>query len=140
MTKKTKAKRRSDCPLNVSVEVFGDRWSLLIVRDLMFKERHWYKDFLQSEEKIATNILTDRLNRLECNGIIEKQTDAADARKVNYRLTDKGIDLAPVLIEMIVWAARYEQTAAPRAVIRHMIKNRKEFIAELRNRWKASAR
>jgi DNA-binding HxlR family transcriptional regulator len=140
MTKKTHAKRRSDCPLSVSLEVFGDRWSLLIVRDLMFKERHGYKDFLQSEEKVATNILTDRLKRLECNGIVEKQAHADDARKVNYQLTAKGIDLAPVLIEMILWAARYEQTAAPPEVTRRMTKNRKEFLAELRNRWKVSAR
>jgi DNA-binding HxlR family transcriptional regulator len=136
MPKKRKSERRSDCPLNISLEIFGDRWSLLIIRDLMFKERHDYKDFLQSGEKIATNVLSDRLKRLECHGIIEKEVNAADARKVNYQLTAKGIELAPVLIEMIIWAARHEETAAPPAVIREMTKNRKAFISDLRLRWK----
>lgn len=129
--------RRSACPLNVSLEIFGDRWSLLIVRDLMFKGSIAYKDFLDSEEKIATNILAERLRRLETNGIIEKHRNADDARKINYRLTAKGIDLAPVLIEMILWGARYEDTAAPHAVIREMTHSRDSFIANLRQRWKA---
>lgn len=136
MPKKWKSERRSDCPLNISLEIFGDRWSLLIIRDLMFKERHDYKDFLQSEEKIATNVLTDRLKRLECYGIIEKEPNAADARKVIYQLTAKGMDLAPVLIEMIIWAARHEDTAAPPAVIREMTRNREKFVSEMRRRWK----
>lgn len=137
MPKRKESERRSNCPLNVSLEIFGDRWSLLIIRDLMFKERHDYKDFLQSEEKIATNILTDRLKRLECHGIIEKAVHAADARKVHYQLTAKGMDLAPVLIDIIIWAARHEETAAPPAVVREMTKNRETFLADLRRRWKA---
>ena len=133
---KRKPKRRSDCPLNISLEIFGDRWSLLIIRDLMFKDRHDYKDFLQSEERIATNVLTDRLKKLECHGIIEKEAHVADARRVNYQLTAKGIDLSPVLIETIIWAARYEETAAPPAVIREMTRNREKFVSDLRRRWK----
>lgn len=136
MTKKELA-RRSACPLNVSLEIFGDRWSLLIVRDLMFRGSVAYKDFLDSEERIATNILAERLRRLEANGVIEKRANADDARKIDYRLTAKGVDLAPVLIEMIVWAARYEETAAPPAVIREMTRDREGFIANLRRRWKA---
>ena len=134
---KPKPKRRSDCPLNISLEIFGDRWSLLIIRDMMFKERHDYKEFLQSQERIATNVLSDRLKRLERHGIIEKEAHVTDARKVNYRLTAKGIDLSPVLIEMIIWAARYEETAAPPAVIREMTRNRVKFVSDLRQRWKA---
>lgn len=136
MTKKELA-RRSACPLNVSLEIFGDRWSLLIVRDLMFRDSIAYKDFLDSEERIATNILAERLRRLEANGVIEKRANADDARKIDYRLTAKGVDLSPVLIEMIVWAARYEETAAPPAVIREMTRDREGFIANLRRRWKA---
>lgn len=135
MTKKEPA-RRSACPLNISLEIFGDRWTLLIVRDLMFRGSVAYKDFLDSEEKIATNILAERLRRLEANGVIEKRPNADDARKIDYRLTAKGIDLAPVLIEMIVWAARHEETAAPSAVIREMTRDRDGFIANLRRRWK----
>ncbi len=136
MRKKCDFEPRSDCPLNIALEIFGDRWSLLIIRDLMFKERHDYKDFLHAEEKIATNILTDRLKRLEYHGIIQKEVNAADARKVHYQLTAKGVELAPVLIEMIVWAARHENTGAPPAIIREMTKNREKFISDLHARWK----
>jgi len=130
-----KPRRRSACPLNVSLELFGDRWSLLIIRDLMFQGFRTYKEFLGSEEGIATNILADRLRRLEACGIISTQREAEDRRKLIYRLTAKGIDLAPVLVELILWGARYEETAAPRALIRRMEKQREEFLSELRQRW-----
>lgn len=126
------SKRRSDCPINVALEIIGDRWSLLIVRDLMFKDRRTYKEFLDAEEGIATNILTDRLQRLEAHGIISWERDPADGRKITYRLTAKGIDLAPVLVEMILWSARHEETAAPPATIRKMSKDREGFISEVR--------
>lgn len=137
MTKKTPASpRRSACPINVALEIFGDRWSLLIVRDLMFRGRRTYKEFLSSEEGIATNILADRLLRLETEGIIEKRPDHADARRILYLLTEKGIALAPVLIEMIVWAARHEKTAAPAAIVRRMTQERESAIEEIRGWWK----
>jgi DNA-binding HxlR family transcriptional regulator len=129
------SKRRSGCPLNVTLEVFGDRWSLLIVRDLMFKGRTTFKEFQQAEEGIATNILTDRLERLEAHGIVGKQRDPSDARRVIYRLTEKGIDLAPILVEMILWSARHEQTDAPPSVIRRMREDREQFLADIRSRW-----
>lgn len=126
---------RSDCPLNIALEVFGDRWSLLVVRDLMFKNRPAFKELLDGGEKIATNILADRLRKLEAEGIVSKRQDPADSRKIVYRLTEKGIDLAPILIEMIVWSARYENTAAPAKTVREMRENRERFIAEVRNHW-----
>jgi DNA-binding HxlR family transcriptional regulator len=129
--------RRSDCPLNASLEIFGDRWTLLVVRDLMFGGRCSYRDFLKSDEKIATNILAERLSRLEASGIVQKHRDPNDGRKINYRLTEKGIDLAPVLVEMIVWAARHEGIDAPPASIHEMTVNRDNFIAGLRERWKS---
>ena len=135
MKKEEKTERRSGCPINVALEIFGDRWSLLIVRDLMFTDRRTYKEFLDAGEGIATNILTDRLERLETHGIIAWERDPADGRKITYRLTAKGMDLAPVLVEMILWSARHEKTAAPPAVIRKMSKNRKRFISEIRKRW-----
>lgn len=135
MPRKKKSSRRSGCPINVSLEMLGDRWSLLIIRDLMFRGFRTYKELLESEEGIATNILADRLRRLEDCGIISTEPDATDRRKLIYRLTAKGIDLAPILVELILWGARYEDTAAPPALLRKMEKHRTEFISELRNRW-----
>src|SRR5213594_3085258 len=134
MKKRVVSPRRSGCPLNATLEVLGDRWSLLIVRDLMFKGRTTYKDFLAGGEGIATNVLADRLQRLEAEGIIEKGRDAADARRLVYRLTTKGLALAPVLVEMIVWGAGHYQTAAPPATIREMTQHRERFLADIRSR------
>lgn len=104
--------RKSDCPINFALEIFGDRWTFLIVRDLMFKGKHYYGEFLTSEEKIATNILADRLALLEMNGIISKSSDPSHKQKINYRLTLKGIDLIPILIEVIMWSAKYDKDSA----------------------------
>src|SRR6516225_11901623 len=90
-------KRRSGCPLNASVEMLGDRWSLLIIRDMMLLGRRTFKEFLGSYERPATNILTDRLRRLEAYGIIRSERDSSDGRRRIYLLTPKGMDLAPVL-------------------------------------------
>src|SRR5262247_1898293 len=102
--KKPVPRRRSGCPLNASVEMLGDRWSLLVIRDMMVRGYRTYREFLKSDEKIATNILADRLEKLEAHGIITARPDPSDARKLIYRLTEKGIDLAPVLAEMVLWA------------------------------------
>lgn len=134
--KKATSGHRSGCPINIALEIFGDRWSLLIVRDLMFKGRNTYKEFLEAEEGIATNILAERLQRLEATGIILKQPDPADGRKTIYQLTTKGIDLVPVLVEMVLWSARYEETAAPSEVIRDMRENRQRFISTVRKSLK----
>jgi DNA-binding HxlR family transcriptional regulator len=136
MPTECKPTRRSACPLSVSLEILGDRWSLLIIRDLMIRGLRTYKEFLGSDEGIATNILADRLQKLEACGIISPQQDPTDRRKLNYRLTKKGIDLAPVLTELVLWAARYEDTGAPPALIRKMQKNREQFLAEVRQRWR----
>ena len=103
----------------------------------MFRGFRTYKELVESEEGIATNILADRLRRLEECGIISVEEDAADRRKLIYRLTAKGMDLAPILVELILWGARYEDTAAPPALLRKMEKNRAEFLTELRARWAA---
>ena len=117
--------------------MLGDRWSLLIIRDLMFRGFRTYRELLESEEGIATNILADRLRRLEQCGIISIEQDTTDRRKLFYRLTAKGMDLAPVLVELILWGARYEDTAAPPALLRKMEKNRAEFLSDLRARWES---
>lgn len=128
-------KRRSGCPVSISLEMLGDRWSLLIVRDLMVRGYRTFKDFQKSGEGIASNILAERLRRLEAVGIITAEAEKADARRINYRLTEKGIDLAPVLLELLIWAARHEETGAPCAVIVEMAKNREAVLAETRRRW-----
>src|SRR6202022_1001677 len=105
-----RTKFRSGCPLNASVEILGDRWSLLIIRDMMLRGFRSYKEFLESYEGIATNILADRLRKLVAHGIIPTERDRSDGRKLIYLLTAKGIDLAPVLTEMVLWAAAQEDT------------------------------
>jgi len=131
-----KPKHRSGCPVSVSLERFGDRWSLLIIRDLMVRGFRMFKEFRESGEGIATNILADRLRKLERTGIIAAEVEETDARRVNYRLTEKGIDLAPVLLELLIWGARHEETGAPCALIAEMEKNREEVLAVLRRRWR----
>ena len=95
-----------------------------------------FREFKESGEGVATNILADRLRKLEASGIISAEVEEKDRRRVNYRLTEKGIDLAPVLLELLIWGARHEETAAPCAVIEKMAKNRKEVLAEVRRRWR----
>jgi DNA-binding HxlR family transcriptional regulator len=134
MPKKRNAKRRSECPLNASVEMLGDRWSLLIIRDMMLRGSRTYKDFLDCYEGIATNILADRLRKLVANGIVATAPDPADGRKQTYLLTPKGIDLAPVLTEMVLWAAAHEDTGN-QALIRQMRRDKGRFLAAVRQRW-----
>lgn len=131
-----KSKRRSGCPVSISLEVFGDRWSLLIVRDLMVRGYRTFKEFQGAGEGIATNILTDRLRKLEASGIIIAEAEKADGRRVNYRLTEKGIDLAPALLDLLVWGAKHEETGAPCALIADMEKNRDALLTEVRRRWR----
>jgi DNA-binding HxlR family transcriptional regulator len=133
---KRKRKHRSGCPVNMSLEVFGDRWSLLIIRDLMIRGFRTFGEFQQSGEGIATNILADRLQKLEASGMITSKKGETDKRKVNYRLTEKGIDLAPVLLELLIWGARHAKTAVPCALIGQMAKHRGRILAEVRRRWK----
>src|SRR3979411_250410 len=119
---KRSPKWRSGCPLHASVEIFGDRWSLLIIRDMMLRGFRSYKEFLESYEGIATNILADRLRRLEAYGIITTGRDPGERRKRIYLLTRKGIELAPVLAEMVLWAAAHEQTEN-QALVRRLQKD-----------------
>jgi DNA-binding HxlR family transcriptional regulator len=127
-------KRRSECPLNASVEMLGDRWSLLIIRDMMLRGFQTYKEFMECYEGIATNILADRLRKLVAYGIITAEPDPSDGRKLIYSLTAKGIDLAPVLTEMVLWAAAHEDTGN-QPLIRQMRADKEKFLAGVRERW-----
>jgi DNA-binding HxlR family transcriptional regulator len=101
-------KHRSFCPLNLIVEVIGDKWSLLIMRDIMFENKRHFRQFLQSEEKIASNVLTDRLNMMEREGLLTKHPDPEHKQKVVYSLTEKSLDMMPLLVEAIRWSVKYE--------------------------------
>jgi len=133
---KLNSKRRSGCPVSVSLERFGDRWSLLIIRDLMVRGFRSFQQFQNSGEGIATNILADRLRNLEAAGIISVEVDETDRRRLSYRLTEKGIDLAPVLLELLIWGARHERTGASCALIANLAENRESILAEARRRWR----
>lgn len=125
--------RRSDCPINFALEMFGDAWSLLIVRDIVYFGKNTFGEFLDSEEGIASNILASRLACLEQKGILVKKTHPVDKRKEVYSLTEMGLDLVPVLLEMANWGAQYDpQTSAPPAWIAAVRTNRDELTRLIR--------
>ncbi|MGV3666620.1 MAG: winged helix-turn-helix transcriptional regulator [Leptospira bouyouniensis] len=99
--------KRSECPISCSLDIWGDKWSLLIIRDLINHKKCTYGDFLKSGEGIATNILASRLQLLEENELIEKLNHPESKAKVLYQLTYKGIDLLPILVEIHLWAEKY---------------------------------
>jgi DNA-binding HxlR family transcriptional regulator len=133
---KPESGQRSACPVSISLEILGDRWSLLIIRDLMVRGYRTFKEFEDAGEGIATNILADRLRKLESVGILISEVEETDRRRMNYRLTEKGIDLAPVLLDLLIWGARHENTAAPCALVSEMERNREAVLAEVRRRWR----
>ena len=107
-------KPRSTCPISFALDVLGDKWALLIVRDMVFAGKSTYGEFLQSEEKMATNILADRLATLEAQGFVTKQVAADKKSKFTYRLTEKGLDLLPLLMEITLWGAKHSPAGATR--------------------------
>jgi DNA-binding HxlR family transcriptional regulator len=128
---KKKQQRRSDCPINFALETFGDRWSLLIIRDIVYFGKHSYGEFLDSDEKIASNILANRLAQLEADGILTKHPYPQDKRREIYRLTEKGLALVPILVEMVNWSFVHDpQTKAPAAWVT-MVQARREQIIPL---------
>ena len=122
----SKSLKRSDCPVSCSLDIWGDKWSLLIIRDLMMAKECTYGDFLKSGEGIATNILASRLQSLEENGLIQKLNHPDSKAKVLYKLTPKGIDLLPVLIEINLWAEKYFTIPADRKAMLKEVKRDKE--------------
>jgi len=123
------SKKRSECPISSSLDVWGDKWSLLIVRILMLLKQCTYGDFQNSKEKIATNILASRLQMLEKNEIISKSNHPESKAKVLYRLTQKGIDLLPLMIEINLWAEKYFTIPAEqKAMLKEVKKDKNAFI------------
>lgn len=130
-------KVRSDCPISCSLDVFGDKWSLLIIRDIMLRGKLSYSEFLESEEKIATNILVSRLKALEAANILAKRVSPANKSKFIYSLTPKGVDLLPIIIEMMDWGAKYNDNCPRRELGKKIKKDKalviKEYYEKLKN-------
>lgn len=129
-------RNRSDCPISRSLDVFGDKWSLLIIRDIMLRGKLSYSEFLKSEEKIATNILVNRLNVLESENILSKKVSAKNKSKNLYSLTKKGIDLLPIIIEIMDWGAKYNENSPRKDLGKKIQKDKSKVISEYLERLK----
>jgi DNA-binding HxlR family transcriptional regulator len=125
-------KKRSDCPISCSLDIWGDKWSLLIIRNMMFYNVNTYSEFLKAPENISTNILADRLTSLEKAGLISKGEHPESNAKIFYKLTPMGIDLFPLMIEIGIWGNKYfEIPAKSREMIKYAKKNKKDLIRSL---------
>lgn len=129
---KSDKKRDTGCPIAFALDTFGDRWTLLVIRDIVLRGRKTYGDFLGGDEGIATNVLADRLRQLEAENIIWKSRDLENHRKFNYSLTEKGRDLLPVLIEMIRWSYKYDtNTKVTEDVVKRIDHDRLGFANDI---------
>lgn len=129
-------KRRSHCPISFALDLFGDKWTLLILRDLIFKDKVYFQDFADSEEKIATNVLTDRLARLKKEGFIRSKPDQENARKIVYSPTGKALDLIPMILEIVDWSAKHDPaTAAPKEFLSILKTDRVALARIIRNKF-----
>lgn len=121
------------CPIAFGVDLFGDRWTLLVLRDLLIMRKRHYGEFLASDEGIATNVLADRLQRLEAEGVLTRERDPGQANRYIYRPTPKGIDLLPILLEIVRWSGRYDpNTGAPKPFLDRLEREPGAMLAELR--------
>jgi DNA-binding HxlR family transcriptional regulator len=124
---------RKQCPIDYALEVFGDRWSLLVLRDVLLAGKRHYRDLVACKEGIATNVLASRLKKLEAAKLLERRTDAKDKRTVFYVATPKALDLIPVLLEISRWSVKYDaHTAAPPGLVERFDRDRQQLIADLR--------
>lgn len=127
--------RDTGCPIAFALDTFGDRWTLIIIRDMLMKGYQTFGEFESGDEKIATNVLTDRLRELEACGVVSKKRDPENRRRVLYSLTEKGADLAPVMLEIIRWSAKYDSnTLVPDRVLNRIKKDRDGFADDLSDR------
>lgn len=131
MTKTRTLTRRSDCPISFGLDLFGDKWTLLVLRDILFYQRTRFSDFAP-QEHIATNILADRLSRLEAAGLIEKRRDEALKNQYIYSVTPKGQDLLPTLVELTLWGLQHDvETPASRAFLERLAADRRTVAREI---------
>ncbi len=126
---------KSSCPISYGLDLFGDRWTLLLLRDLILQGKTRFAEFLTADEKIASNILSDRLRRLEEHGIVACLKDPSDARQKIYAATDKGLSLTPILLEIAAWGASHDpQTGAPEGFALAFYADRDGYYRDHRNR------
>ena len=122
--------RRSHCPIAYSLDILGDKWTLLVIRDMVLAHKRHFREFLDSAEGIASNILTDRLKRLEEAGIVSRRPDPENARQVIYELTEKGQDLIPALLELGRWGLKHNARAVAHKNIARRIKGDRDGLIE----------
>lgn len=131
--KRKSSARRSNCPIACALDLLGDRWTLIVLRDLIIAHKRYFQELIEGNEGIATNILTSRLKLLEAAGFVTRRPDAGPGRRVLYAPTEKALDLLPVLIELIHWSLKYSSGAsAPDQFLQRLAKDRAGFIADLR--------
>ena len=123
-------KRPSGCPVTFALDTFGDRWTLLIIREMMFHGRRTYGEFLEADEAISTNILANRLKQLEFDGIIAKRRDPDNFRSFIYELEPKGWDLAPILLEIIQWSGKYDTRPGRLMHMVERVRNEREALEQ----------
>jgi DNA-binding HxlR family transcriptional regulator len=132
---------RSHCPVSLALEAIGDKWSLLILRDLIMQGKSRYQEFLNSEEGISTNILADRLVQLEGQGLVSKSGDPDDKRQFRYSPTQKALDLLPVIFEMARWSAKYDPHAdGAHPFLRRMKAGREKLMRQILSQFKGTPR
>lgn len=129
--------RRSDCPVSYSLDIFGDKWSLLILRDMIFYNKSSFSEFMCSSEKPASNILVSRLNVLTAEGFLSKRPSPANKSKFIYSLNDKAIELVPLLVELFEWGAKYNPAGSPEDILKRLKKNKSKAIREIQEQLKA---
>ena len=136
MLEKNNLKFRSKCPLSCSLDIFGDKWSLLILRDMIFEKKNTFKDFISSEEKIASNILSSRLKKLEKFGLISKNSNIQNRKTKIYKLTDSGLELIPTILEITIWGKNNIKIFNQKYQnILDSIKNKQKLIEKLQHEY-----
>lgn len=132
---------RRQCPIDYALEVFGDRWSLIVMRDILLAGKRHYRDLVTAKEGIATNVLASRLRKLEATGLLERRADPDDKRTVFYVATDKALDLIPVLLEISRWSVKHDpHSAAPPELVKRFDADREQLIADLQQAARARQR
>jgi DNA-binding HxlR family transcriptional regulator len=129
--------RRSGCPIAFTLDIIGDRWSLIILRDLLLKDKKLYNEFAESKEKISTNILADRIELLKRSGLITSRQSKENKRNIIYAPTEKALDLIPAILEIIEWGANYDpESDAPKELVRQIKSDRKALALRIRAKFK----
>ena len=126
-----KIKKRSSCPISYSLDLLGDKWVLLILRDIALANKHFYKDFLEAGEGIATNVLSDRLKILEAHGLVTSEPHTLNKTMKYYSLSEKGIELIPIIIDLWVWGAKNDpDSAVPKKELQERVSNKIKIVQE----------